>query len=167
MSDFCNLTPSALELIDKLSSSGGKQTISLTIEAAISQNQFILSLWQTFIITHTAIWTGLVTYKRNIPVSYIAIASIPYVIGIYINGHSLYDAYNGLEALYSDIKHQVEAQKIQDIMPNLYNYYSINRGLAESRAKQIILIYSLTFILTFIGVGMHYRHNKKINFPSY
>lgn len=160
MSETCSLSSEVIALIEQISNSGGKQTISLTVEAAIAQNEFILSLWQTFIITHTAVWTGLVTYKKSIPLRYLSIFFIPYTLGMYINGNSLFDAYIGLESLYNDIQLQIYSQKLQNILPSLYNYYSKNRGLGSTRSTIIIITHTGAFFLTAMGVSMHYKDNK-------
>jgi hypothetical protein len=120
MSDVCALSSEMTKLIEQIAGSGGRQTISLSIEAAISQNSFILELWQTFMIAHTAIWAGLITFKHSMPKSYYFIFSIPYLFGLFINGNSLSDAYIGLEALYDDICFLITTQKIQSNIPNLY-----------------------------------------------
>jgi len=160
MAQSCLLSTDILALIEQISTVGGRQTISLTVEAAIEQNSFILSLWQTFIITNTAIWTGLITYRRTIPIYFILIVMLPYFVGLYINGHSLFDAYIGLEALYEDIQLQISSQNLQSKFPNLYNYYSINRGLGKTRAAIILITHVGSILLTIIGVYMHFRHNQ-------
>jgi len=158
--DTNQLVESILTHLQAIGTQNSKAGIQITLEAIAAQNQFILSLWQTFLTVHFAITAALFSYSKPIHKSLSIPLACAYVIGVYINGNSLFDAYKGLEAIQDDIIYTLANPELN--LKATKSYFEHNIGFPSYRSKFIYFIYPAIVLATLIGLYKHTRiHSNK------
>jgi len=159
------LIESLLNYIRQIGLQNNKVSIGITLEAIIQQNQFILSLWQTFITAHFAIFAGLFTNRKPINTKLAVFLGCAYTLGIMVNGFSLYDAYKALEALQDDIfQSLLEISGTQNSNIHLSEtkiYFKENKGFPYQRAMAIPFLFLMTWIASVHGLYTHTIYHRK------
>ena len=159
------LIESLLTYIKQIGLQNNKVSIGITLEAIIQQNQFILSLWQTFITAHFAILAGLFSYRKPLNTKLSIFFCCAYTLGIIVNGVSLYDAYKALEALQDDIFQSLSemsgSQNLNIHLSETKIYFRENKGFPYHRALTIPFLFIMTWIASMYGIYMHTIFHRK------
>jgi hypothetical protein len=138
---------------------------SALLELIIAQNDFILSLWITFMTAHFAIIAGLLSHKQPIPWSLGVILSfIAYPSGLYINGNSLIDAYSLLNSLQKDFVALIPKDNKSELLFHSKDYIDDFLSYPKHRAEKMWFLYSVAGLWTVLGYWGHYFYYKEYNF---